>query len=507
MAKFIRRNAWNRQGTFDNPDLLWYAKGVGEMQKRALDDKSSWWFFAAIHGITMKGSKLPEWEAIQGPPNVPLNPLPSSSVMKAYWSQCQHQTWFFAPWHRGYLMALEDHIREVVIDLGGPSNWALPYWNYFGPDDQYKIPSAFMDKTLPDGSPNPLYVHDRFGPKGDGNVYTEIPPLSEKCQKTPFYTGDNDEPGYGGVETGFWHDAGGVSGDLEANPHNKVHTQTGGAIEKDGEEVPGLMSVVNMAALDPIFYIHHCNIDRMWAEWNAGGNMNPTDEKWLKGPKAVSEREFIVPNVDGSSWVFTPEEVTDLSKLDYGYEEIFPIEIPIAAEAVTKRLTNLGMDVQNLVIDKHMSPGGKSELIGASQRPFELESSGVKTKVKFENRAIGATRKSFTTALTNKIPDKIYLKLENVKGQINANSLSVYVNSKLVGNVSLFGLSNASDKDGHHGGNGLNFVINITEVFDQLHLENEININAVDVDIVPDRAIPTRVKITIGRISIYRKEQ
>ena len=32
MATFTRNNAWNNNGTFDNQDLLWYAKGVGVMQ-------------------------------------------------------------------------------------------------------------------------------------------------------------------------------------------------------------------------------------------------------------------------------------------------------------------------------------------------------------------------------------------------------------------------------------------------------------------------------------------
>jgi hypothetical protein len=29
MATNTRSNAWNNGGTFDNTDLLWYAKGVG----------------------------------------------------------------------------------------------------------------------------------------------------------------------------------------------------------------------------------------------------------------------------------------------------------------------------------------------------------------------------------------------------------------------------------------------------------------------------------------------
>ncbi len=32
---------------------------------------------------------------------------------------------------------------------------------------------------------------------------------------------------------------------------------------------------VAWAANDPIFWLHHCNIDRLWASWNAAGRMNP----------------------------------------------------------------------------------------------------------------------------------------------------------------------------------------------------------------------------------------
>ena len=34
MATYTRNNAWSNGGTFDNTDLLWYAKGVGAMQAR-----------------------------------------------------------------------------------------------------------------------------------------------------------------------------------------------------------------------------------------------------------------------------------------------------------------------------------------------------------------------------------------------------------------------------------------------------------------------------------------
>ena len=63
MATYTRANAWNHGGTFDNPDLLWYAKGVEAMQARAISDPASWWFFAAMHGQYLQGANLPLYVA------------------------------------------------------------------------------------------------------------------------------------------------------------------------------------------------------------------------------------------------------------------------------------------------------------------------------------------------------------------------------------------------------------------------------------------------------------
>lgn len=229
MADYVRKNAWNDNGTFNNPDLLWYAKGVAVMQSRALNEDNSWWFFAAIHGEYLNRSSFPGWSYIPAPPSVPTSPRPSRSIEDKYWNQCQHQSWYFPPWHRGYLLAIEAHLRKEIIALGGPKDWALPYWNYLGPGDQNRMPPAFAEKTLPDGSTNPLFVEARYGPNNDGNIYIPHGDISDDCQKETIYTGQrkSKEVHYGGFETGFWH-GGGDSGKLEANPHNLVHTIVGG---------------------------------------------------------------------------------------------------------------------------------------------------------------------------------------------------------------------------------------------------------------------------------------
>jgi tyrosinase len=215
---------------------------------------------------------------------VPATPKPSKSVQAKYWDQCQHQSWYFLPWHRGYLLALEAHIRAAVIDLGGPATWALPYWNYLGAGTEFNIPPAFTQPHLPNGSQNPLFVNARYGPDGDGNVFVPTAaginqhpndpnfvygPITGDCLSNDVYTGSDvmtPPPGFGGPATGFSHD-GGMSGNLENNPHNLLHVYVGGSAP-DGQTY-GLMSDPGLAALDPIFYVHHANIDRMWATWNA----------------------------------------------------------------------------------------------------------------------------------------------------------------------------------------------------------------------------------------------
>ncbi|HRI70577.1 MAG TPA: tyrosinase family protein, partial [Polyangium sp.] len=278
-----RNNAWNNKGTFDNPDLLWYAKAVGVMMSRQLKDPTSWWFFAAIHGqyiVDNDGSgppptSYPNWAKIPyaaGEFEVPTSPLPESNVIAQYWDQCQHAGWYFAPWHRGYLYALENILSIIIQQLGGPASWALPYWNYLDSNTtELNIPPAFTADFLPDGKTrNPLKVTARYGPKGNGEIYVSSPPVNQDCQKELNYADD-----YGGGQTGFAHFAG-STGYLESNPHNIVHGQVGGRSRTE-PFYGGLMGDPGLAGLDPIFYLHHCNIDRLWAAWNKAGKANPKD--------------------------------------------------------------------------------------------------------------------------------------------------------------------------------------------------------------------------------------
>ncbi|HEY2392537.1 MAG TPA: tyrosinase family protein [Candidatus Angelobacter sp.] len=498
MAKYIRANAWNKGGTFDNTDLLWYAKGVGKLQERALDDKFSWWFFAAIHGIDVAG-----WGRIIAPPKVPNQPLPPPQVSKLYWNQCQHQSWFFPPWHRGYLLALEASIRAAVIELKGPSTWALPYWNYFGGGSESKIPPAFTQKALPDGTPNPLYVAARYGSGADLNR------INQKCLSNNVYQGNTSQtppPGFGGPITGFWH-GGGTSGNLEANPHNLVHTEVGGG--------GGLMSYPDFAALDPIFYLHHANIDRMWAGWNQK-YPNPKSDAWVKGPTATGDRKFVMPMPD-RSWDYTPGDVDSLSKLDYTYDNL---PTPPIVNLLAQRLTRLGAvaAASKVTEGAPVISGENVELVGTNQQPLPIKGSGVSTTVRLDPGVRRKVTASLARASETAVPDRVFLNLENVRGAEDATTLDVYINlpegakpsdhpELFAGSVSLFGLRRASAKDEKHGGAGLNLVLDITDVVDALHLKNGLDADSLNVRIAPAHEVRDEDQITVGRVSIYRHGQ
>ncbi len=523
MSTFTRKNAWNNGGTFSNPDLLWYAKGVNAMMSRALNDRNSWWFFAAIHAEYLPGTPnaqpgFPGWQAIPPSPRVPTTPLPSSGDIAQFWDQCQHQSWYFPPWHRGYLIALEAQIRQAVVALGGPSTWALPYWNYFGPAAQYKIPPAFTQKMLPDGvTPNPLLVTARYGPKSNGDIFIPIPPVSQNCMSNNLYTGSNAQtprPGFGGPQTGFSH-GGGSSGNLESNPHNQVHVDVGG--NAPSGSLYGLMSDPGTAALDPIFYLHHANIDRMWAHWNGSNKPNPVLPNWLKGPAGTGGRQFVVPMPGGVPWVYTPAAVNSLSQLNYTYDDLTAAtKPPVIRDVLAARLRTLGVAGTRAIAPTSdsqavstqgvaMDTATDSELMGAHDGALQVESSGARAQVKLDvgrSRALSASLKSASVAAP---PDRAYLKLENVRGTRDAQSLGVSVNGHAAGTVALFGLSRATVKDAEHGGSGLTFELDITDIIDTLHVEGALADDSLDVKILPSHAVQSDAPLSIGRVSIYRE--
>src|SRR4029079_6552823 len=108
------------------------------------------------------------------------------------------------------------------------------------------------------------------------------------------------------------------------------------------------------------------------------------------------------------------------------------------------------------------------------------------------------------------------LSLDNVRGTFDATALSVFINlppgtnpgdhpELLAGTVRLFGLRRATMAGGAHVGGGLSFLLDISAIVDQLHLDNALGADALRVAIVPNRPLPANAGINIGRGSTYRE--
>lgn len=532
MATFTRNNAWNAGGTFNNSDLHWYAIGVREMMSRGLDDTASWWFFAAIHGeyVTANNDpgQFPGWGHLPGVPVVPTTPLPTPSTIDTFWDQCQHQSWFFPPWHRGYLAALEAQLREDIVNKGGPSTWALPYWDYFGQGNEFDIPPAFTQATMPDGSSNPLFVTARYGPNGNSVVFVPTPaallqrpvpppnffgPVTDTCLSNTVYTGSDGNtplPGFGGPLSGYWHGGNYPSGNLEQNPHNLTHVYVGGILSDTDY---GLMADPGLAALDPIFYLHHANVDRMWAIWNAtASNANPTDPNWLSGPAASGEHEFVMPMPNMQTWRFAPKDVNSLAQMNYTYQNLTTTPV---VSLLAQRMQRLGQ-AAGASLAATAAPGGKTvELVGSNETALPITGASTSTTVKLDREVQNRVSASLAAASAQPSPDRVYLNLENVRGTRDATALSVFVNlpegsnpadhpELLAGTVGLFGLRRATVANGQHVGGGLSFLLDISPIVDQLHL-SAANLDSLRVTIVPNRPVAGGADIVVGRVSVYRE--
>lgn len=498
---FIRRNAWNNGGDFNNADLLWYAKAVQVMKTRPVSDPTSWWFYAAIHHEYLVTKAPPplkylNWNQIQSLPQNLLSPVPSQDMQDVFWDQCTHSSWFFLPWHRGYLVSIEDKLRTIIIDLGGPADWALPYWNYCNvADAQNSVPPAFLATELPNGDPNPLFVPERYG--------DDFSNLNEDCQKLP------DFDSYGGSSPGN-------GGTLESNPHGAGHVDIG---SQNAARQYGLMSQVPTAGLDPIFYLHHCNIDRMWANWNNKSQSgstnftNPTTASWLESIGAA--KRFVLPmDSAGTQWSFVSKDVNTTTVNYYTgpyaftYDDITTASSleTSANEALFVRLQRLNKGI-NVNSDLKMSIPSKNELIGASIGSLDLGKGKANAKIKIEKRGWKEVEKSLLEASVDQRPDEVYLQLEGVKGNEEGNSILVYINDQLVERVALFGITSASTPDGLHGGAGAVLSINITNYIDNLHLDGQFGLDALDIKVETKFPLHDAADLTIDRISVYRVNQ
>jgi tyrosinase len=501
-----RRNVWELGGDWADP-ILWYARAVGHLKPKALADRTSWRFWAGMHGYHKRLWEFYDFKK-------PAEPLPSKKELDQLWLQCQHGSWFFLPWHRGYLIGFEKLIRATIVTLGGPGDWALPYWNYFKAG-QDGLPPAFASPDWPDGKgTNPLFVEQRWGPDPDqpGKVFIPSGTVSLGALDQPEFTGveGGGETGFGGIDTGFEH--GGQShGKLESDPHDQIHGLTGGEKlfpEVSPRPLPGLMSAPDTAGLDPIFWLHHANIDRLWETWRLfkPSNVDPTEPRWKDGPKRIGQRAFVVPLPDSSLWEYTPEQMADFGGLDYTYDDFAPA-LPTTAAAAAKPVTPqvaMATPIVEVV-------GSKAEAVPVVGKIAEAQVPlNAQMRAKVANRLGTAA----TLSTKNAPPEKVLLNLENVTGYSDATVLQVFVEfpgkdgsksiERKVGSVGLFGITKATEANAGHG-DGLSYVLDITKPYSEEAGSSNIDPASLTVRLLPVAPVHAASEVSIGRISIVRQ--
>ena len=150
----------------------------------------------------------------------------------------------FLPWHRAYLLDLERELQAFDPSV------ALPYWRF----DQ-AAPNLFTNDfigvsdslgTVHFSATNPLQFWKTDGVQGvnrrplNGWTPTTQAAPGARTETQTFALGTQ----YPGFRT------------MEGNPHGTAHTVWGGSI-----------SSIPTAAKDPLFFLLHCNVDRLWAKW------------------------------------------------------------------------------------------------------------------------------------------------------------------------------------------------------------------------------------------------
>ena len=280
--------------------LAKYRSVVGRMMTKTAGEPCSWVFQWYTHEVRDNTTKAAQVAAL---------PPAQQPLANDMWDTCQghfgRPLQYFLPWHRMYVYFLE----RMVRNLCGDPQFTLPYWNYMDVP-QRPIPAGFRS---PGNSSNPLYRPDRndgtSAPSNTGpaNVnggqpidYSLVPtPLNLDCLKEATY-----------LPAGPAHP--GFNSAINQNPHGMVHDLVGNAVG---------MGSVPWAANDPVFWLHHCNIDRLWASWNRAGRPNPQTSDWRDKP-------FVFADEHCNKVVVTVQDFAQIAPLGYTYEAFAPVPPP-----------------------------------------------------------------------------------------------------------------------------------------------------------------------------------
>jgi tyrosinase len=335
--------------------------------KTSQTDVQSFFQVAGIHGLP----NIP-WDGATG--DQPFDP-------NTQWGgYCTHGSVLFPTWHRPYVMLyeqiLQQHAEEVAatyqVDQASWKQAAIdlrqPYWdwaaNAIPPAEVISLKQVTI--TGPNGKKitvnNPLYhytfhpIDPSFSEPYSGWQTTLRQPTSSRPNATDnvtrlksvlssaqsnitsstysMLTRVNTWPAFSNHTVG---DGGSTSNSLEAI-HDGIHVDVGGN---------GQMADPAVAAFDPIFFLHHCNVDRMLSLWSA---LNPgvwvsqgesEDGSFTLPPDApVDVTTPLTPFWNAQTTFWASTETQDTTKLGYTYPDFNGLDMG-NAQAVQTAIGNV----------------------------------------------------------------------------------------------------------------------------------------------------------------------
>ncbi len=235
-----------------------------------------------------------------------------------------HRQSAFLPWHRQFILNLESELRAVDASL------TLPYWDWS--NDPGRIAGApswnatmvalmggngtgannavttgpFASWVAVDaaGNDTALPLQRSFG---TASWATRLPTAAEVATALTVTPYDESPWNDASTTNGFRNELEGWRGTNHL--HNVVHGWVGGSM------LPGT------SPNDPVFFLHHCFIDKIWAEWQAAHPgltyLPATAQSLPSGATAPGINDDVpVRNVGTATQVtFKPSETLDLTNL------------------------------------------------------------------------------------------------------------------------------------------------------------------------------------------------
>jgi tyrosinase len=337
-------------GVVTNGSALGYRKEIHELQ--ADEDAWNMYLLGLSRFMDVDGRDPMSYyqiAAIHGQPYVAWdNNGPCDDCTPA--GYCTHQSTLFPTWHRAYLALFEQALVGNAIAVAqqysgsdydrymeAAQNLRIPFWDWAAApaDGENPFPQMFTDQQVfvnsPNGPmniPNPLTGY-QFKRNEEhqfiGGDQTERKPTftvdNRRQLRSDLWSALSSDQTYNAFSTeALDEDDGNFNPTSLEALHDNIHVLTGGH-----------MGIVPQAAYDPVFWLHHTNVDRVFAIYQAA-----YPDKWIVESAEVGQNMWYTSGTvkDGTSglepfhqtsqgdlWI--SDDVRDTRQFNYVYDDLY----------------------------------------------------------------------------------------------------------------------------------------------------------------------------------------